>query len=128
VEGEFFSLGKQLHICDSAGTEIAQICEKLLSFMPRYYVYVGETQVAEIIREFTFFKPRYSIDGLNWDVTGDLWAHDYEVTENRTPIVTIHKEWMTWGDCYELDIADSANEIAALAVVLAIDATLEKND
>ena len=31
---------------------------------------------------------------------------------------------MTWGDCYELDIADERDEIAALSVVLAIDCVL----
>ncbi len=40
------------------------------------------------------------------------------------PIVTIPKEWMTWGDCYELDIADGEDEILALAVVLAIDCVM----
>ena len=37
-------------------------------------------------------------------------------------VVSISKEWFTWGDCYALDIADSADEMLALAVVLAIDA------
>ena len=32
---------------------------------------------------------------------------------------------MTWGDTYELDIADAENEVMALAVVLAIDCVLD---
>ena len=32
--------------------------------------------------------------------------------------MSISKEWFTWGDCYQLDIADSADETLALAVVL----------
>jgi hypothetical protein len=35
---------------------------------------------------------------------------------------------MTWGDSYELDIADGVNEITALAVVLAIDAVIESQN
>ena len=31
---------------------------------------------------------------------------------------------MTWGDCYELDIADKRDEIIALSVVLAIDCVI----
>ena len=31
---------------------------------------------------------------------------------------------MTWGDCYELDIADARDEIPALAVVLTIDCVM----
>lgn len=52
-------------------------------------------------------------------------AHDYEITQNGRTIVTIHKQWMSWGDCYELDIADGGYEVAALAVVLAIDCVME---
>jgi uncharacterized protein YxjI len=32
---------------------------------------------------------------------------------------------MTWGDTYEIDIADPADEIVAMAVVLAIDCVAE---
>ena len=39
--------------------------------------------------------------------------------------MTIRKEWMTWGDTYELDIANPKDEIVALAVVLTIDAVTE---
>lgn len=38
--------------------------------------------------------------------------------------MTIHKEWMSWGDCCELDIADGQDEVPALSVVLAIHCVL----
>ena len=44
-------------------------------------------------------------------------------TQEREAVSYTHlKEWFTWGDCYALDIADSADEMLALAVVLAVDA------
>ena len=125
VEGEIFSWGKKLHVYDMRGNEVAFIQQKLFSFLPRYFVYVGDEQVAEIGKEFTFFFPKYSIEGLGWDINGQFMAHDYEITQNGCPIVTIRKEWMTWGDTYELDIADPRDEIIALAVVLTIDAVTE---
>ena len=125
VEGEIFSLGKKLHIYDMAGNEVAFIQQKVLSFLPRYFVFVGDKQIAEIVRKFTLITPKYEVLGLNWQVAGDFMAHDYEVTDNGRPVVLIHKEWMTWGDCYELDIAPYADEIAALATVLAIDCATE---
>ena len=121
VEGELFTFGKKLHVYDAAGREAAFIKEKVFSFLPRYFVYVGGEQIAEIVKEFTFFRPRYRVEGLGWEVDGSFWEHDYEITEFGKRIVSIHKQWMTWGDCYELDIADGACETAALAVVLAID-------
>ena len=127
VEGEVFSWGKKLHVYDMNGNEAAFIQQKVFSFLPRYFVYVGDEQVAEIVKEFSFLFPRYSIEGLGWDIEGRFMAHDYEITQNGRPIVTISKEWMTWGDSYELDIADPKDEIVALAVVLTIDAVMASN-
>ena len=125
IEGEVFSFGKKLHVYDRSGREVAFIHQKLWSFMPRYMVAVNGIDVAEIVKEFTFLRPKYSILGPGWEVSGNFWEHDYEVTENGRPIVAIRKEWMTWGDAYELDIADPGNEVMALAVVLAIDCVLD---
>lgn len=124
VEGEVFSWGKKLHVYDREGREAAFIRQEVWSFLPRYYVYIGQRQVAEIVKQFTFLFSKYSIEGLGWEIDGSFWEHDYEITKNGRNIVSIHKEWMTWGDCYEVDIADPADEIVALAVVLTIDCVL----
>ena len=125
VEGEIFTFGKKLHVYDIQGREVAFIKQEVWSLLPRFYVFCGGEQVAEIRKEFTFLFPKYSIDGLGWEINGSFMAHDYEITQNGCPIVTIRKEWMTWGDSYELDIADARDEIVALAVVLTIDCVMD---
>lgn len=125
VEGEFFSWGKKLHVYDKLQREAAFIRQELLTFLPKFIVSIDGQDIAEIVKEFTFFKPRYRIDGLGWEIDGDFWDHDYEITKNGSTIVSISKEWFTWGDCYELDIENPEDEIVALAVVLAIDCVLE---
>lgn len=124
VEGEFFSFGKKLHVYNAIGTETAFIQQKVFSFLPRYFVFVDGQQVAEINKEFTFLRPKYSIEGLGWGINGSFMAHDYEIVQNGRTIVTIHKAWMTWGDCYELNITDAKDEVVALTVVLAIDCVM----
>ena len=124
VEGEIFTFGKKLHVYDRNGREVAFIKQELWSWMPRFYVFQGDRQIAEIKKEFTFLFPKYSISGLGWEISGSFWAHDYEITQNGYPIVTIRKEWMTWGDSYELNIANTQDEIVALAVVLTIDCVM----
>lgn len=125
VEGEVFTWGKKLHIYDMTGREVAFIKQEVWSFLPRFYVFCGGQQVAEIKREFTFLFPKYSIEGLGWEIDGSFLAHEYEITKGGRTIVTISKEWMTWGDSYELDIANPADETIALAVVLTIDCVME---
>lgn len=125
VEGEVFTFGKKLHVYDKHGREVAFIKQEVWSFLPRYYVFCGDRQIAEIKKEFTFLFPRYTIEGLGWEIDGSFMAHDYQITKRGRKIVTISKEWMTWGDSYELDIADPADELVALAVVIAIDCVTE---
>ena len=124
VQGEVFSWGKKLHVYDMMGAEVAFIKQEVWSWMPRFYVFCQGQQVAEIKKEFTFFYPKYTIGGLGWEINGSFMAHDYEITKNGSAIVSIRKEWMTWGDSYELNIANPADELVALAVVLTIDCVM----
>ena len=36
----------------------------------------------------------------------------------------LSKKWFSWGDSYELDIADQRNELLCLCVALAVDCAL----
>ena len=128
VQGEVFSWGKKLHVYDRYDREVAFIKQELFTWMPCYHVYVGDRDIAQVRKEFSFFLPRYRVDGLGWEVNGHFLEHDYEITQNGCNVVTISKEWMTWGDSYELDIAPEADEIVALAVVLTIDCVVEQRN
>ena len=125
VQGEVFSFGKKLHLLDLGGNEIAFISQKLFSFLPTYKISRYGNEIAEVVRNFTFFKQEYSVEGLGWQVHGDFWDHTYEVTGGGRTIASVSKRWFTWGDTYEIDIADGLNEVMALAVVLVIDACIE---
>lgn len=124
IQSEFFSWGKQLHVSDTSGKEVAFIQEKVVSFKPKFFVCVDGKEIAEIIKQFSLLRPKYTIEGLDWEVNGRFMAHNYDITQGDRPIVSIHKKWMAWGDSYEIDIADEKDEILALSVVLAIDCVL----
>ena len=128
VQGEIFTLGRKLHVSDTTGAEVAFIRQELMTFLPQYVVYVDGQEIGRVKKEFSFFVPRYSIEGLGWEIEGSFWEHDYSITRNGQTIVTISKEWMTWGDSYELDIRDPRDELLALAVVLTIDCVRESQN
>lgn len=83
IEGELFSFGKKLHIYNAIGTETAFIQQKVFSFLPRHFVFVDGSQVAEINKEFTFLCPKYSIEGLGWDITINNSADFIRTAWNR---------------------------------------------
>ena len=126
VEGEIFTLGKKLHITDLNGNELAFIRQKLLTFLPKYYISRRGTEIAEVVKEFTFFRQEYTVHGLGWTVYGDFFAHEYEISEHGRSIISVSKRWFSWGDTYEIRINPGVDEINALAVVLVIDACLEE--
>ena len=120
AQGEVFTLGRKLHVYNANGVEVAFIRQKLLSFLPRYYIEINGMEY-EFVKEFAFLRPRYSIRNLDWQVNGNFWAHDYAVINSLGDVMRITKAWLSWGDFYELDIIDERNELLCLCVALAID-------
>lgn len=128
VEGEVFTFGKKLHLYSANGREAAFIHQKLFSFLPKYYISVNGTDVAEVVKEFTFFRNEYTVNGLGWKVSGDFMDHDYSITSEDRTIAVVSKQWFSWGDAYEIDIAEGIDPALAISVVLIIDACLDAQD
>ena len=122
VEGKL-SWGHCLHILNSVGEHIGTVQERVLTFLPKIEMYVGENYVGCIQKEFTFFTPRFDIDCNGWQVEGNFMGWDYAVTEAcGAPVVRITKELFNWTDTYVIDVADPGNALCVLMLVLAIDA------
>lgn len=121
AESELLTWAKKLHLYDASGREAACLRQRLWSWLYRYDVWIGAEHAAVVVKDFSLFRPHYRIEGPDWEIDGSFWEHDYSITCAGRPIVTIHKEWLTWGDCYVIEIADGENDVLALAVVLAID-------
>lgn len=85
---------------------------------------INDNLVVEVVKELSLFKPKYTLNGTNWTVNCDFGDHSYSITDNSNNIASISKAWFTWGDSYELDMADFNNEILVVATVLAIDCVL----
>ncbi len=124
VEGEFFSWGKKLHVYDMSGREAAFIRQRVMAFMPRYFIELGGRSVCEIVKQLTFFRQSYRLEGVPWHLDGDFWAHEYQLIENQTVVMRMSKHWFTWGDSYELEIFDPRNELLCLCIALAVDCAM----
>ncbi len=128
VEGEIFSIGKKLDLFDSNNQHKAHIHQKVLSFLPRYFIEINGEDVAEVVKNFTLFSQKYTVTGFDWQIDGDFLAHEYEIYHGNFLVASISKEWLTWGDTYSIDIADCVDPVAVLSVVLIIDAIMSQSN
>lgn len=65
VKGQL-SWGHCLKIYDAYRNEIGTVRECILSFLPRFEIYMGSRYIGCITKEFTFFKPKFTIDFNGW--------------------------------------------------------------
>jgi len=124
VEGQLFSLGKQLHIYDVNENPIAHIRQQLLRFMPRFIIEINGQDVCEVVRKVSFLSQNYDIEGLPWQLEGDFWGHEYILLNNDQVLMELSKQWFTWGDSYELNISNDQHELLCLCIALAVDCAM----
>ena len=122
VEGRL-SWGHCLHILDAAGNHIGTIQEKVFTFLPQFELYVGEEYLGCIRKEFSFFKPQFTVDCNDWQIDGQWLEWDYSIdSPSRGHIASITKDVFRMTDSYVIDVVDPEDALGALMVVLAIDA------
>lgn len=122
VQGQL-AWGHCLKIFDAAGNEIGTVKERVLTWLPKFEIYLGEEYIGCISKELSFFKPKFNIDYNDWYVEGDFFEWDYQIVDNYgRQIAEVSKQLMNWTDTYVIYVVDSQDALGALMLVLAIDA------
>ena len=122
VEGQL-SWGHCLKIFDTSGNEVGTVKERILTFLPKFEIYLGNDYAGCISKEFTFFKPAFDIDFNGWHVDGNFFEWDYNIIGScGENVATVSKELFNWTDTYVIDVNDPRDAVCALMLVLAIDA------
>ena len=122
VKGQL-SWGHCFKIFDNRGREVGTVKQRILTFLPKFEMYLGDSYVGCISKEFTLFKPAYNIDCIGWHIEGNFFEWDYEIiSDTGKHVATVTKEIWNWTDTYTIDVADPEDCLQALMLVLAIDA------
>ena len=101
---------------DTARQEVALITKKTFSWLPTFFVDVHGQETVMIKKEFTFLKARYSINAAGIDGTGELVGCGFRGVPKQKMIGAVSKKWFTWGDSYQLQIADDEMERLHVAI------------
>lgn len=123
VTGSFMQIPKRFTITDINNQPIAEITKTTFSWQPKFTVEMNGELVATIRKEFTFFKPKYTIDGAELHVAGDWWDMTFSVTAGPggDEVAHIRRKRLTWADTYEVEVVDESLEAMIVSLVVAID-------
>ena len=122
VRGQL-SWGHLLKIYDARGNGVGTVRERILTFLPKFEMYLGNRCVGCVRTRFSLFRPVFDLDCNGWRVEGNWFEWDYTIRSARgTRVATISKQLFRWSDTYVIDIADPNHALCTLMVVLAIDA------
>lgn len=132
IDGQAFSWGDKLSFQDMNGRELAFISQKLLSFKPKYEIYRDGNLFAEVIKEFSWFNKKFTLDvpGPNdYEIDGSFWEHEYQFSRRGRTVARISKAYWSWTDTYGVEIIDGEDDVSILCATIVIDQVLhdEKN-
>lgn len=122
VKGEL-SWGHLLRIYDARGEELGAVKEQVMTWLPKFEMYLGDRYIGCIRKEFSFFRPRFRVDCNGWQVEGDWFEWDYRIVNAAgQSIAAVSKELWNWTDTYVIDVVRPEDALCVLMLVLAIDA------
>ena len=122
VKGQL-AWGHLLKIYDGQGREVGTVKQKVLTWLPKFELYLGDKYLGCISKEFTLFSHKFNIDYNGWHIDGDWLGWEYSVVDSSGGMVAqVSKELWNWTDTYVIDVYDPADALCALMLVLAIDA------
>lgn len=120
---EKLSWGHCLKIYDVHGNEVGTVKERVLTFMPKFEVYLGQQYLGCIVRELSLFRPKYDIDYNGWHIEGNFWEWDYEIVDRmKQRIARISTDFFHLSDTYAIDVHNPQDALTVLMFVLAVDA------
>ena len=85
VEGQL-AWGHCLHILDADGRHIATVKQRVLTFLPKFDLYLGDACIGTICKEFTIVRPLFTLDFNGWQVEGDFMGWEYEITDGQRQV------------------------------------------
>jgi len=124
IIGKVFALRDKLSFQDMHGNEVAYIQQKLVSLRRKYQIYRDGRLFADVIKEITLFKDKYTVDipGPNdYTVKGNFWDHEYSFIRQGREVAHVSKRFFTFADTYGISIVDGEDAVTILATAVVID-------
>ncbi|MGX7395499.1 LURP-one-related/scramblase family protein [Carnobacterium mobile] len=126
IKSKLVSLGNKVMIYDKEQQEAASIEENKIGFAPKYTIYQQGEKIAVIKKGKNLIGSDYTIDKLDWKITGNVEKEDFHIKKGLSTIASFKKKLISMGDAFVLDVDQEKDALTALAIVAAIK-SIEEN-
>ena len=128
VEGKFFSIKNKLELLNINGSQVLHAEKKVLSFMPRYTIFSPHGDALAVVQRKMALRPKFivEVDNEELQVEGSFFGHSFNVLRSGNVVASIQKKIISWGDTYEIHIADELNVELYLFIVIIIDQVIHE--
>ena len=89
----------------------------------KFFIFIGDEQKAAITKEMSLM-PKYTMEGLDWQMKG-VMLHSYEMLKGGQTVLSFQRED---SHRFELNYANPADELLALAVVMTVSYAMNMDD
>ena len=128
VDGKAARVRDTWVINDAEGREVATVREKKLSIRDAVKIHF-EGREATVRRSRLGIGERFHVEidgerGGDLKVKGDFIGHDFEIERDGHRIAEVSKKWFRVRDTFGVEVADDADTVLVLAVVVAVDSVI----
>ena len=122
AETKFPSIHDKTDIINAEGERVAHIERKLLTLHERHYISLRNGVNVEFSNEiWHIYKDITNIEGLGWQVRGNMFGLNFEVYDSEGKILgVIGQKFISLHDKYCIDIYDPECEEALVAILITL--------
>ncbi len=122
AESKFFSLHDKTDISTVSGEHIAHMERKILTLHQRHSITMADGKAFELSNElFHFIKDITNIEGLGWQLRGNLLGLNFELyDENDSIIAVIGQKMLSVHDKWCIDIYKKQHEQIVVAILITL--------
>ena len=122
VKGQI-AWGHSFIILDAQKKCIAEIKERVLSWPKEFEMRIEDRPIGTLAKEFTLFKPKFTLDFKRWSVEGNFLEWDYSIKDvNGATVAEMSRDFYSFPDAYVIDIKKNDDVLFVLMVAVALDA------
>lgn len=123
VDQDLKFLGNTVHVSDANGRELFVVDKEIFTFTPRFVVRFSDGREIVLRSRLEFFKKKIDIEqaGPSLYLEGDWLDFDFTVLQGSEEIGRISREFLSWGDTYQLAIFDDQYQDLVVALTIAVD-------